>query len=165
MEETTVVSENPVIEGSPNQLNLVNYENAVQTVVSKPEAVTVGSLHNPPSSILSRQTTHFSNRHMGLGYSEPASTDFDVAVAEDKANHNAHNEIQSEVMLDGYKHCPLMEGEFEPVHVHSVHTVGDSMLVTSQKQLDTVMATGDWSNTPLEIVKKSEKYPDGIKRD
>jgi hypothetical protein len=111
------------------------------------------NLHNPPPSILSRQTPVVDKRHMGVEGKTSTPT-FDGAVAEEKQHHNAHYQTQTDVVLRGYESPTAVEEEFEPTHVHSVHKHGDHVLVTSQEQLEQLLETGDWSDTPKEVTKE-----------
>ena len=112
------------------------------------------SLHKPFPSILDRSTPQVGERLLHHEAAPSSSNDYTLgAIAESAAAANAHHDTQTDVVLRGYEHAPLQEGEFEPTHVHSMKVVGEYMLVTSQEQLEQLLSTGDWSDTPLEVTK------------
>jgi hypothetical protein len=115
------------------------------------------SLHKPFPSILDRPTPQVGERYLHSEEAQSNSNDYALsAIAESAAAASVHHDLQTGVVLKGYEQVPLQDGQFEPTHVHSTKVAGEYMLVTSQEQLDQLLATGDWSNTPLEVTKLKE---------
>ena len=99
------------------------------------------SLHDRPTSVLNRN-------HKGPGY-------HDKAVADQLDHQTEHHQDQMAAMAAGTdEDFGPKEDTPYPKHVHSTKAHGDHFVVNNEGEHATALESGDWSDTPLEVVKE-----------